>query len=154
MPILYGIIGSTSIDLPPIYNSVWSTFLFQIALSPGVPPVTNWYCFSNSIWVLLALVVIYSLMFVEMRRKSAIVLTSISPSDVAIHKAVSYRQRTVALQSFLICFFIGLVATIFALAGFVPVPLPLVKLATISLQLCSGIYSLLSDVLSLLPNPL
>jgi len=67
------------------------------------------------------------------------------------HKAVSTRERKVAFQSFLICFFTFFVAIIFALAGFVPVPLSMVKLSTISLQLCSG-TSYLPYNLLLSPN--
>jgi len=136
LPIAYGIMGSSAIDLPPIYNSVWSSFLFQVSLSPGVPPVTDWYCFVNSICVLVALVLIYTTMFIELRRRSNALITDGAGEDVK--KAVSARQKKVALQSFLICFFIFLVAIIFALAGFISVPLSMVKLTTIALQLCSG----------------
>jgi Serpentine type 7TM GPCR chemoreceptor Srt len=137
LPLLYGISGSSAIDLPPIYNSVWSSFLFQIDLSEGAPTVTDWYCFANSICTLVALVVIYSLLFLELRRKSVSLMTP-GTGDSA-HTSVPTRQRKVAFQSFLICFFIFLVAGIFALAGFVPVPLSMVKLTTIALQLCSGL---------------
>jgi hypothetical protein len=109
LPIVYGTIGASSIDLPPIYNSVWSTFLFQIDLNPGAPPVTDWYCVTNSICVLIALVTIYSLLLVELRRKASVVTTSVNftNGEAAVQKSVSARQRTVAFQSFLICFFIG-----------------------------------------------
>jgi hypothetical protein len=138
LPIIYGIIGASSIDIPPIYNSVWSTFLFQIGLSPGAPPVTDWYCVTNSVCVLFALVTIYSLLLIELRRKAGVVVNPSNGGVAAVQKSASTRQRRVAFQSFLICFFIALVAVIFALAGFVSVPLPAVKLTTISLQLCSG----------------
>ncbi len=44
----------------------------------------------------------------------------------------------VLFQSFLICFFLYFVACCYAVAGFIPIPLGLAKIATIAVQLCSG----------------
>jgi len=51
IPVTYGLVLS-SIDLPPIYNSVWSVYFFQIDMREGAVPVNDWICFSNSVWVL------------------------------------------------------------------------------------------------------
>ncbi len=82
---------------------------------------------------MIALSILYTLLFVEMRRRSK----SIAPcGPFAIERARI--QKRVLMQSFLICFFIFLVAASYAVNGFVHIPLPLTKFATIALQMCSG----------------
>lgn len=39
-PMFYGLCLSSSIDLPMIYNSEWSAYMFQIDLRPGAPLVS------------------------------------------------------------------------------------------------------------------
>lgn len=130
-PITYGIVGSSSLDLPPIYNSMWSVYLFQIDFREDAAPVNDWFCFSNSCWVVASLVIIYTLLMVELRSRS-------SKASIDAKNAISKKQKKVLLQSFLICFFLFLVASSYAVAGFIRIPLPLTKFATIAIQLCSG----------------
>jgi len=128
---LYCFVGSTSIDLPSIYNSYYSVYLFQIDLREGAVPINNWFCFLNSCWVVVTLVTIYTIIMFELRERSR---------EAAIYskKAVSTLQMRVLLQTSLICFFLFMVALAYGLAGFVSVPLSLTKFATVALQLCSG----------------
>jgi len=139
-PITYGIVGSSSLDLPPIYNSVWSVYLFQIDFREEAAPVNDWFCFSNSCWVVASLVIIYTLLMVELRARSA-------KASIDAKNAISKKQKKVLLQSFLICFFLFLVASSYAVAGFIRIPLPLTKFATIAIQLCSGM-SIKTEILS------
>lgn len=68
--VVYGLIFSSSLDIPPIYNSEYSVFFFQIDLSPGSTPVTDYLCFCNSCWVVTAMIIIYTTLIVQMRRQT------------------------------------------------------------------------------------
>ena len=69
-PLVYGFLFSTLLDVPPVYNSVWSVYLFQIDFSPGAKPVTDWFCFQNSCWVMTALIISYSLLLYQLKRRT------------------------------------------------------------------------------------
>lgn len=122
---------STAIDLPSVYNSYYSVYIFQIDLREGAVPINNWLCFGNSIWVCMALITIYTTIMIELKKRTKEV-------EAGFKKAIGKRQKKVLLQSFCICFFLFMVALAYALAGFIPVPLTLTKFATVALQLCSG----------------
>jgi Serpentine type 7TM GPCR chemoreceptor Srt len=156
LPVIYGVLGSSSVDLPPIYNSVWFVYLFQITLSKGAAPVVNWTCFLNSCWVMTSMVLFYSLLLCEIHRRAKWADCNIgtemngvvgvmrnSSNSQAFTKAISRREMKIQLQCFLICLLIFLPASMYAFAGFIPIPLPLLKIATIALQLCGGQSSLL-----------
>uniref|UniRef100_A0A915DQK4 ABC-2 type transporter domain-containing protein n=1 Tax=Ditylenchus dipsaci TaxID=166011 RepID=A0A915DQK4_9BILA len=81
-PWIYSVlIFSTTIDIPPIYNTVWSVYLFRIDFRDEAP---------------LAM-----------------------------------------LQSFLICFFLFITSSLYAVAGLIRVPNHMLMFATISVQICS-----------------
>src|SRR6185437_16115577 len=109
IPATYGIVLSSSVDLPPIYNSVWSVYFFQIDLREDAAPVNDWTCFSNSMWVVCSLVTLYSLLLWELRKRHS------EASSASGREAKRSRmQRRLLLQSFLICFFLFLVAASYA----------------------------------------
>lgn len=41
-PLFYGLLGTTSWDLPLIYNTEWSVYLFQINMEEGSAVVGHW----------------------------------------------------------------------------------------------------------------
>ncbi|KAI1717451.1 serpentine type 7TM GPCR chemoreceptor srt domain-containing protein [Ditylenchus destructor] len=131
--LLYAALFSSNYDVPPIYNSVWSCYLFQIDFRPGAPPVMDWLCFLNSCWVMSSLIVLYSLLLYGMWRYRA---TSVAK------RQLREMQKRVMLQSFFICFSVFLVAGAYAAASFIRIPSQLGKFATMALQLCSGSTSI------------
>ncbi|KAI1699750.1 serpentine type 7TM GPCR chemoreceptor srt domain-containing protein [Ditylenchus destructor] len=129
IPVLtYGALFSSNYDIPPIYNSVLSGYLFQIDFRPGAPPVHDWVCVANSCWVMASLIILYSLLLYKMRDYQD------RCTEMRSNKEM---QRKVMLQSFWICFCVFLVAGGSTSTGFIRIPDNLVKYATMALQLCS-----------------
>ena len=148
-PVLYGLALSTSVDVPPIYNSQWSVFLFEIEPREDVSEVTanNWLCFANSLWVMGALTLIYTLLLREIRARSKPLsgvseLSELGTAE-APKKRIGRMQRRVLFQSFLICALLFLVLTCYAASNFVVLPLPMAKCATIAIQMCTGLTSII-----------
>ncbi|KAI1717452.1 serpentine type 7TM GPCR chemoreceptor srt domain-containing protein [Ditylenchus destructor] len=134
VPVLfYAALFSSDYDVPPIYNSVWSCYLFQIDFRPGSPPINDWFCFLNSCWVMSSLIILYSLLLFGMWRHRL---------HMVEKKALRSMQKKVLLQSCVICFSVFTVAAAYAIASFVRIPNELGKFATMALQLCSGTTSI------------
>uniref|UniRef100_A0A915EJF5 7TM GPCR serpentine receptor class x (Srx) domain-containing protein n=1 Tax=Ditylenchus dipsaci TaxID=166011 RepID=A0A915EJF5_9BILA len=131
---------STTIDISPIYNSVWSVYLFNIDYRDGAPAVADWVCFWNCAWVIFVLLILYSLLLYRLKKKSGKYQTK--------NGRTSRMQKHVMLQSFLICFFMFCVAFTYTLCGFVQLPKNMTKIATISLQMCSGFTSIVYLVIN------
>lgn len=70
IPTVYGLMFATSLDTPPIYNSVYSVYYFQIDFSEDAEPVVDWPCFLNSCWVTSIMIILYSLLFYKLRRRT------------------------------------------------------------------------------------
>jgi len=132
--LLYGFLFTTTLVVPPIYNSEWSVYYFQIDFSPEAEPVTNWICFLNCAWVIIALVVIYTLMFRKMREMAS----RYGKRELGESRKISSMQRKAALQSFVICGALFVVVFTYAVGGFMRMPNPLLKFATMLVQVCTG----------------
>lgn len=115
-----------------------SVYLFRIDFSERAVPIVDWTCFLNSCWVMTALVVLCTLTLLELRKRSSEVAHAATGSE-EVKKTVSRRQRRALLQAFLICLFIFVPASMYAAAGFIPIPPPMLKFAAITLQMCSGL---------------
>src|SRR4051812_28602832 len=92
-----------------------------------------------------SLVTLYTLLLHELYRRGdeARVYPSTESTRASSHETRRLKmQRRVLLQTFLICFLLFLVAASYAVAGFIRIPLPLTKLATIAIQACSGFTSI------------
>ncbi|KAI1733207.1 serpentine type 7TM GPCR chemoreceptor srt domain-containing protein [Ditylenchus destructor] len=129
--ITYAVLFSSDYDVPPVYNSVWSCYLFTIDYRPGAPPVNDWFCFLNSCWVMIALIILYSLLLLGMWRSKGMIEKN----------SLRKMQQKVLLQASVICFSVFLVAFTYASASFIRIPNQLGKFATIALQVCSGTTS-------------
>uniref|UniRef100_A0A915D9Z5 Glucosylceramidase n=1 Tax=Ditylenchus dipsaci TaxID=166011 RepID=A0A915D9Z5_9BILA len=124
-PLVYGIIFSSSLDLPPIYNSVWSVYMFQIDWQPGAPLlVTDWTCFLNSCWVMCALIILYSILLFSLKCRTEKYVSD----EFGESKRISNMQKKVMIH--------------YAAAGFIKIPPELAKFATIAIQMCSGFTSI------------
>uniref|UniRef100_A0A915E4I5 Uncharacterized protein n=1 Tax=Ditylenchus dipsaci TaxID=166011 RepID=A0A915E4I5_9BILA len=139
-PWIYAFIFASTIDIPPIYNTVWSVYMFKIDFRDGAPPVIDWICFWNCAWVVCTLLVLYSLLLYRLKQNSK--------KYQANSTKTSKMQKHVMLQSFLICFFLFIVATCYAAAGFINIPNRLTKFATIAVQICSGFTSIVYLVIN------
>ena len=141
LPIAYGCVGMTNWDLPAIYNSVYLVFFFQIDLRDGAPPVHNWVCHANSAWVMLSLVIIYGLLFIELRKHVKVVSSHADGNSTAA-KQITKKQTRVQLQCFIICFFIFVVSACYALYGFIAIPMWLSRISIAALQIGCGCTSI------------
>uniref|UniRef100_A0A915E3R9 Uncharacterized protein n=1 Tax=Ditylenchus dipsaci TaxID=166011 RepID=A0A915E3R9_9BILA len=83
--------------------------MFKIDFRDGAPPVIDWICFWNCAWVVCTLLVLYSLLLYRLKQNSK--------KYQANSTKTSKMQKHVMLQSFLICFFLFIVATCYAAAG-------------------------------------
>uniref|UniRef100_A0A915EJM9 Uncharacterized protein n=1 Tax=Ditylenchus dipsaci TaxID=166011 RepID=A0A915EJM9_9BILA len=97
--------------------------------------VINWICFWNCAWVVCSLLVLYSLLYYRLKRKST-------------KYANKGDSKKVMLQSFLICVFVFIVAVCYTVAGFIHIPNRLTKFATIAVQICSGFTSIVYLVIN------
>uniref|UniRef100_A0A915ERD4 7TM GPCR serpentine receptor class x (Srx) domain-containing protein n=1 Tax=Ditylenchus dipsaci TaxID=166011 RepID=A0A915ERD4_9BILA len=116
--------------------------MFKIDFRDGAPPVIDWICFWNCAWVVCSLLVLYSLLYYRLKRKSEKYANEVD------NKKSCKIQNNVMLQSFLICFFVFIVATCYAVAGFIHIPNRLTKFATIAVQICSGFTSIVYLVIN------
>uniref|UniRef100_A0A915E2Y3 7TM GPCR serpentine receptor class x (Srx) domain-containing protein n=1 Tax=Ditylenchus dipsaci TaxID=166011 RepID=A0A915E2Y3_9BILA len=140
-PWIYSLIMfSSTIDMPPIYNTVWSVYMFRIDFRDGAPPVIDWVCFLNCVFVIFILLVLYALLIYRLKKKSGIYKLDT--------KKASKLQKHAMLQSFLICFFLFLASSLYAVAGFIQLPNHMLKFATISVQICSGSTSIVYLVIN------
>jgi len=148
---LYGLLMSGGAwDLPPIYNSEWSVFLFQIDLRTGAAPVLNRVCFFNSCWVTCALITIYSLVGLELKKRMHVAdAVGAASASSQGESRLSRKQRCVNLQSFLVCLFVFMIATTWIAFELIQLPLWLSLICIVSVQVGSGamgiVYIALND---------
>lgn len=144
--LVYGVfMGMGAWDLPPIYNSVYSVFLFQIDLREGAPPTLNRFCFFNSCWVTSSLVLIYTLLGLELHRRTrfAAAAAAADPTGAAATvKSLSRKQKNVLLQCFLVCFFVFGVASTWIVFELWQPPLWLSRICIVTVQIGSGFTSI------------
>lgn len=127
---LYGLLTSIAIDLPSVYNSYYTVYIFQIDLREGAESITKWLWFGNSVWVCTALVTIYTMILLEIRRRGP------DAPTICTEETVTTRQATGI--AFLVCLPVFLWAFAYALCIPVQLPLPLTELAKMALWLCFG----------------
>ncbi|KAI1693716.1 serpentine type 7TM GPCR chemoreceptor srt domain-containing protein [Ditylenchus destructor] len=48
---IWGLVYFSSWDVPPVYNSYYNTWMYQIDMRPGAPQVNDWICFWNSCFI-------------------------------------------------------------------------------------------------------
>ncbi|KAI1698422.1 serpentine type 7TM GPCR chemoreceptor srt domain-containing protein [Ditylenchus destructor] len=126
---IWGLLFYSSWDVPPVYNSYYNTWIFEIDFRPGAPPVIDWICFLNSWIVIIVLVALYSFLFYNMRKRS-------QQSDE--NQKISAMQKKVFFQTSWICFTVFCVSITFGVASLVRIPPYITSLNTLSLHLTTG----------------